>query len=671
MGSNTSSSITATYNSSSEAATLTIGSQSGAAIVKNIVTDFGCGCNGVDDDNAAFHAFNSWALNWQENNTGLIELYIPPGSTPVVTSGSAGHAFAAGIQQLLVVGYGATLSDGGSGDGFFLGGLGVEEDNAHSARVATVPAGSNSVTLLTPGQSSLFSVGNWALMAGLDMMGYGYPPDPAFFDYVQVSAVNSETGVITFGSSLQNSYESTWPLYNGGSSYSTDLGGPATLYSLDPTWNAQIEYRGLTLSSSGLMVAVGKNITFTDITCTGGGSVYPSENLTWTAVNLNDSGTNIQMDKLVGTVTITNATIGSIDFQSSSINSLVMTGSTITNYLHGTPKTTTISNSTMGEFWPGAWGYGASNEVTCTNCVINSPLTPLGSQGPAWGTYTMSDGILTVPNSAGPANWAVPGASVYLSGSQDNEYSARVIDLTQDATNTYIQTSIQGGYPTIPAEGGATTMFKAYPMTAFTCTNCTGDPTAVDASQAPPGNPFYSYAHRTYTGNIYTNQSIIPVWGNMVEIKIIVTTPYTGALSNLALSLGPGGVLVMNSSGANVGWNPTINLRVPGERDIFPDSVAGVQAGDLITAPGPIRLFDDEFQPLISSNIGGEASSVYPSVTVEIITDGGLGSVDESTAISSFSVRPGRIGSAASTNPNLPFYRRRDAVEHAGTGSQQ
>ncbi|HEY6329415.1 MAG TPA: hypothetical protein VI756_08755 [Blastocatellia bacterium] len=593
------------------------------AITKNIVSDFGCGCNGTGSDNAAFTAFNTWALSWQASHSGLIELVIPSGATAMLTvSGETGW-FAKGIKQLLVSGYGATFSDGGSGNAFWLGGYGVAEDNLHSARVATVTAGASSITLVTPSQSSLFTVGSWALMAGVDLQGFGYPPNPAFHDYVQISSINSGTGVITFTAPLQYSYESTWPVYEAGDSSDTDLGGAATLYALDPSWNTSVEYDGLTFNTSGQTVSVGRQVTYKGITCVGGGSVYPTMDLSWSLVNASMPTSNIEMDKIVTNVSISGSTIKSIDFQSSSIDNFTMTSSVISNYLHGGPKNATISNCTIQQLEPGAWGYGASAGMALSNCTINSPIAPLGADGSGLGTYTIRSGVLTVPNSAGPQHWAVPGASVYLTGGQANEYSLTVVDLSQDSTNTYIQTSLSGGYPTIP---GSSSTFVAYPATTFTCSGCSGDPTAVDASLAPSGNTFFSYANRTLTrSNIGTSQPVIPVWGNLISLSVNVITPYTGVQSTLTLNIGPGGVLVQNSSGAFAVYQPTFNLKVAGLRTITPTGVTGAQSGDSITAPGSgTRLYDDELQLYCGTNIGSESSSVYPTVQLIVVTTGGF-----------------------------------------------
>jgi hypothetical protein len=63
------------------------------------------------------------------------------------TTGSS-NWIARGIKNLLVLGYGATISDNnGNGNGFFLGGFGLYGDNYHSSRVVTVLGGATTVTL--------------------------------------------------------------------------------------------------------------------------------------------------------------------------------------------------------------------------------------------------------------------------------------------------------------------------------------------------------------------------------------------------------------------------------------------------------------------------------------------------------------------------------------------
>src|SRR5262249_39722203 len=75
-------------------------------VAKNIVTDFGAACNGVTDDASAFVAFNSWA----RTQTLQVHLTIPSGSVCTFLTGQA-FWWAAGIKNLLVIGYGATLTN--------------------------------------------------------------------------------------------------------------------------------------------------------------------------------------------------------------------------------------------------------------------------------------------------------------------------------------------------------------------------------------------------------------------------------------------------------------------------------------------------------------------------------------------------------------------------------
>ena len=468
-------------------------------MAKNIVQDFGAKCDGVADDANAFAAFNQWA----QGQTLPVVLTIPSGSVCMFLSGGTGWAgswFAKGIKKLLVMGYGATISTNCSG--FFLGGRGIIQDSAHSARLATVTAGASFVQLQTASQTSLFKVGNWALLTGFDMMGYGYPPNPAFFEYVQITAVNSVSGNVTFAAPLKNGYKSTWPLYWSGNAFEADQGGPATLYALDPSWDTEVEYRGLTISHGDYQTyANGRSITYRDVTFTGTGCGVPTQNFLWQAINTNMTNCFIEMDKLVDTVLFSGVTIRGVEFQSSSINLFSMDASTI-QVLNGTPKKASITHSTIGNFRPGTFAYGRTEEIICDTCVINS-INPLGIIVNQVNTnYTMSGGVITIPGSQGPAAWAVPGANLMWRGAYESETAFQVVDVTRDASNTYVQTSLSGGFPAVPYYQNTELKILVHPAPKFTCIQCTGSADALDLSQAPAGRPIYSYSKRTYTGSL-------------------------------------------------------------------------------------------------------------------------------------------------------------------------
>jgi hypothetical protein len=595
--------------------------ESTTTLAKNIVTDFRAKCDGVANDAPAFMSFNSWA----RAQTLPIRLTIPPGSVCEFRSSPATFAF--GVKNLVVSGYGAKFRTNLSS--FFLGGFGVLETNRSSALVATVAAGATTVALLTPSQSSRFRVGQYVLLTGGDLQGYGYPPNPWVFEYALVTAINAATGAITLSAPLKYSYKSTWPSYNTGDKSHASLGGPATLYALDPSWDTVLEYQGLTISGSGQTYANGRSVKFTDVTfdgCTSSGGFSPTQNLSVTLTNVTMLCL-MEVDKLVSNFDIRGGNFGQLLFQSSSITLFTMNNATVT-ILNGTPQKAVIANSAIETFVAGTLGYGVTNEISCNTCQIRAFKNPPGGvlDSKVDTQYTMSNGIITVPNSHGPVRWAVPGANAMFAlynGSLLTEGSPfQVLDITQDASNTYIKTSLTGRFPSLPTDPSHGLNIYAHPAPKFTCTNCTGSVDAIDISQAPAGLPIFSYTRRTYTGNLGTAPNVT-LWGNLVKIIINVMTPYTGAQSALTLSpFGAYGTQII-SSGVATSYNPTINLKIAGERNIFQSSVSGAQSGDSISAPGPI-WFESTMRPSLSADISAEPPSVWPSFTIQVTTDQGV-----------------------------------------------
>jgi hypothetical protein len=590
-------------------------------IAKNIVSDFRAKCNGVANDTPSFVAFNAWA----RRQTLPITLTIPSGSVCMLNS-----SFAKGIKKLLVLGYGATIKENNAaGNGFFLGGRGVFQDNRHSSRLATVAAGTAKVTLLAPGESSRFTVGGWALIAGFDLQGYGYPPNPHFFEYVQITAINPAIGEITFAAPLKNGYKSTWPLNWSGSALEADQGGPATLYALDPTWDTEVEYRGLTIARPEAQTyANGRSITYRDVTFTGQFCGVPTQNLVWQAIDTDMSDCFMEADKLVGTIVLDGVTIRSIVFQSSSIDLLSMTRSAVTVSLNGTPKRALISDSTIRTLKPGAIAYGRSDEVVCTNCIISDiiPGGVLEKGDPEIGVnnaYSMSNGIIMVPHSLGAVRWAVPGTNLFWSGRYQTEGSFSIVDVTQDVDNTYVQTTLSSGFPPVPLYDGKLNIL-VHPAPKFTCTNCRGSAVAVDLSQAPAGAPLYSYSKRTYTGGTsWTSAPTFEIWGAVSSVKFNVAKPYTGVLGTLLLNaFGQfNNYPTIKADSSVFTYGPIINLKAASERVVTPSEVTGTQTGDNgLGVPEPV-WFTGTTSPSISSDVSQEASSVWPNITIEITTD--------------------------------------------------
>lgn len=604
------------------------------------------------DDAPAFMTFNKWARANQGSNQ--VVLSVPSGAkcwfgSSVASIVRIGNAWAAGINDLIVEGTGATISSLG-GAGFTLGGRGVcqagiASTGGCSARIETASAGATQISLtpssLAAGYIGRFPVGKWLMLGGLDTQGlwksaYGFPPNQTFFEWRRVTAVDALTGVITLDRPLGNSYLSTWPNYNQGSNFEADNGGPATIWAVHDTWNTTVEYRGLTINQEGQTYSSGRNVTYRSVTFGGGHGGIPTQNETWSAINTSFTNVNMEVDKLIGTMTMDGVTIKQIMFQSSSTDLFVMKNSTVTGRLDGGGKRTEITDSKLNNFGPGIWAYGGANGATiCTRCDIatfNFNFGIFQNDNPS--RYSMSGGVISFPNTAasgpGPAQrWAVPGTNIFWSVPG---YLAigmfRVEALTQDATNTYIQTNETGGFPTLASPA----FFRTHPSSQFTCDACTGDPALVATniqSGASPLAPLATYSRRSYapTGPSKNLGSLV-VKGKLVSLTIDVTQAYDGAGPAI---LNPTGefqnVAIKQSDWTAYNWWPTINLKVAGERVISPSGVTcngvpGGCSGDLnMTVPEAIWV-QGGIGPSLPSKLSGDG--LFPKFTITARTDQGV-----------------------------------------------
>lgn len=138
---------------------------------KNLVTDYGATCNGIADDTSAFLAFKAAF----QNNTP-VTLTLPNGGNctfgPV--SGAGMFPFQ-GIGNLIVSGYGATLTNSIPSQNILFGGQGEFADGKHSARTVTANPGDSCVTLVNYPQINVTGIANAAgtstITASIDATG--------------------------------------------------------------------------------------------------------------------------------------------------------------------------------------------------------------------------------------------------------------------------------------------------------------------------------------------------------------------------------------------------------------------------------------------------------------------------------------------------------------------
>jgi hypothetical protein len=598
-----------------------------ASYTKNIVTDYGAPTNGTSDTSVAWESFTAFLATL--NGGDDVTLTVPAHTYLFDKTGEVGIAMLPGVLGGLTVvinGTGATFTDGGDGSGFFLANIvAIRDDNTHSARIASVNPGAMTVTLLTPSQHSRFTVGAWVCMTGLDLQGFGSPPNPALFEFLKVTDINTGTGVITFSTSVQGQYLSTWPLYQPGGGATLDNGGPATIYALPETWDIDATFNGITFSQNGQIYFKGRKATFNGGGVTSRPGIVPTVNQSITFNNFDQSACFIEADKLVTNLVYNGGSIDDLTFQSMSGATNCRMTDVVVSTCFGTPKNFIVSGGSIGELRIGALAYGRTETVRIDNCAIaNLSQSAINVSGIVAAGYTMSNGVIRWPKAVnGPLTWAIPGTECFFSGTRVNENARfRVLTVTEDGTDTIVTTTATGGFPNVPGTLG----LRVHPCPIWLGTGNTGSADAVDLSQVgAQGKSLFAYTKRTYTNDLRP-ATTYDLWGQLVSININVTQAYFGAQPTLTLGcLGQftGQVLSVDRTEL-LTYNPVVDLKQTGLRTITPVSVSGGQAGDTLgSTPGNI-WFAGTQTVYGSSDISGEASGTWPIVEIEIITDQGL-----------------------------------------------
>jgi hypothetical protein len=613
-------------------------------------------CNGSANDTASFNSFVTWAVGtWQASHTGLIELFIPSGSDCVLNQVSAPIVTFKGIKRLVVSGYGASIN----GVYNHLAGETYIVNNTISTRVQAVSLGATQVTVnptssTQPAAScqtlsacaSLFTVGQYALLAGFDLQhGTGFPPNQFYFDYVLISAVNTTTGVVTFTTTpTTNAYKTTWPNFFQGDSGSLDAGGPATLYALWPEWDIDIEWKGLTFNQSTSanyqVDASGRLVTFTDTTWTKSGQntcVFPTANQVFTIVNSMMTGCQMEFDKSVKFFSMSGSTLNSLVFQSSSASTAyTISNSTIFNIV-GTPYDLTITGSAInGQIVPGTQ-YGYAKSLSITTSSVNS-LT--GPGGVIWnGTNggnngfdnfaTMTAGVIAISKaylntgtvSVTSSSWMAPGANLCWT---DDLYGCatifQVTDVTDDATNVYVHTSdvTRNAIPSWSYVGALGV--RSHPAPVFTCTSCFG------VANAPAGSPLWSYYSKVWD-NANGSGFGYYIWGNIATISANVTAAYTGATTPASDGIRPGNAIDPSTFAVNNYLLATVDLRTGGSRTLdtsggYPASWGGVVGTDNLPNLTSAAWITNQFYNTLT-DLSGDPSHPF-SILVTVTTNQGV-----------------------------------------------
>ncbi len=601
-----------------------------AAIGKNFVTDYGAVPDGVTDCTTAFTNFRTFA---RTQNPDLVLLYMPPGS--YVLNATTLPAPFAGIKNLVVEGHGATILYATT-TLVVTARAGYPDVANKSARLQTVSTGDTSATLVTAGDASNFSVGNWCSIAALELQGTaGYPPNFHYNQFVQITGISG--GVISFFPAASQTYSSAYPVtdsYPSAPSTTYDTGGPATLFLMtdrldaDPaSWDTEVAFYGLTFNYTGAGTAQiygqGRSLTYVDCTFAHCAPICTA-NQFFSATNCTVPDVQIEVDKDCEYVEYIDCNLKQLLFQSSSIELAVVDGCTITTAIQGSPKRLRIKGTTTTPlFNVGVAGYGGTEEIVIESPVVISSLTVSDSNRQPYSAFTQSGGDLTGTVTLGtPLQFGIPNTVLVLAtNTRASVYGSVLSALTASSYQPVLHTSFADPLPTLPAAYGSPSYVKQHPCTAITVeAGVTGCPQIVAIAGGLAGQPLYNFMD--YTSD-WISPATFRVRGQLVSITIDVLTAYTGAQSSANLHVGGqfDNFPVRLADGTAGTFAPIVNTKIVGTRVITPTTVTGAQTGDTLgSAPGLIWFVDfGGFIPKLAGSFGGDPAPALPSVRIYVV----------------------------------------------------
>lgn len=430
--------------------------------------------------------------------SGRTQLIIDPGTYNFNSFNIANTAGIAG-SQLTISAYGVTITAAVGTQGVAVS-AGIGTDGTKEARIVTVNAGADTVVLVTAGQTSRFSVGQWCLVSGINMQGAGDPPNLGIFEYKKVLSIG--TGTLTFTEPLTNSYLDTWPVYTAG------RGGPATVYPMQGFWDQEVEFKGARFTDTGnLIYGKSRVMLWTDCLFDTYGPC-PTVNDLFRATRCDANGFGgLEVDKCVHRIEFIDSDIRAVDFQSASVNHLYVDNHAATN-ASGTPRWNggaSVSNvfndltiGTGGIFRFNPMNYGAMGPTTMTNVVAPSadwfrtviPFSDFTEEGGGVLSYAGGPGTASAPS----AYTFVPGQNcILVDGSQAWARSFQVTDVSQTGGRTYVTTNLPYPLPGTINGKSAPWGIASHPCADLTMVNCSGNSLFTSQSALPAHTPFQEW----------------------------------------------------------------------------------------------------------------------------------------------------------------------------------
>ncbi len=637
---------------------------SGGRLYVDLKRDFCAVGDGVADDSQPLINFGAWA----RAQSLPITLNIPAGTYEFTSLSFPNQWPFRGIADLVVECNGATVNaeiNFGAVQGNF-------DDNVHSARIQTVAAGSNYVTLLNSSDLSIFTAGDWVFVSALDLQGFGSPPNPYFFEYQEIASIDSGNSRLYFTDTLAYTYKSTYPLHWGGDGFHPDQGGPATVYRLAANWDCVNTVRDLTIEGVGGQIYFkGREVTFENCNFNNV-STAPTACISYTATNCTYTD-EVEIDKITNAVIYDTCTFNdNVRVQSGSVNSLIATDCDFQASLFGTPKTATLTRCTIGtEIRPYAYAYGTiGDSLDLVDCDIPS-IVYYGTQG-TFTDFTYSSGTLT--RASTPLEWAVPGHYAIFGDNSGAVF--RIDDIRASGADTVIDTNYVAANDPPPSQygaggvGTANNAMQSYKYAGITASGCTGSLAVRDLNEKGTRKAL-EYTRRTSDDDTSGGYSVSPeIFGWLDQLRINVTRAYTGVQGTLKLQIHTLGVYDASRTWLNAfpaaefHYSVFVNLKTVGDRIIAEAGNSGTQTGDdLPTIPAGSIWYSSGGGVTLSYNadISAEDPSLWPIWELTFTTDHDLPSASVIAEAGSYAL----TGTAATLTytPAVPTTRGELPIE--------
>jgi hypothetical protein len=506
-----------------------------SAVVYNAITDFGLVCNGVNDDEPALDAARNKILANPRVRAGApVTIIFPPGSNCQFKSCRKDGMFF-GIKNRTFIATGATMSFGASGctnwgeSNFWNDINGANSPNFINQRANAVNAGDQCVTMTVAGSETNYTVGKWVILSGFGLQTSSFPPNYAFYNYLQIASIDTTAHQLCFTAPALYTLETRWPDWGVSSCSRLPCGGPPwvvgqtytgtpasglcqrfinnnqangsicefdqTITFIGGTWNAT--------GVSGFFVGGARNIRFENITWTSPtpGCPYPTGTMNYSWVNVTMTICNVEADKEVQNWTISGGHQHSIQLQSSSVSNMeIINGAIVDNI--GSPgvsmRCTNASLGSGGGSFDFGNTYGQLNAIFAfygNNC--NFPNGRPAAKGnfngvPIWdgsaqspyiyggsGAFTCTGDHPGIADCTDAPQWATPGMYMLIEGGpHGNGWPIVMSDTTATfapppTAQTFYTTFNYGFNPPIPELGGIQTLYVADQVRNWNCVNCT------------------------------------------------------------------------------------------------------------------------------------------------------------------------------------------------------